>query len=112
MKKEKYNITEHIAGLYEKSKDLPDKVFYVARDECINYCKVTTKTLELACAFAERFEVCIYDSWADDDSFDCWGIWEDAYDEVNYDDIEEWESIYDLDNYSFKYGEWPDYISH
>jgi len=27
MKKEKYNITEHIAGLYEKSKDLPDKVF-------------------------------------------------------------------------------------
>jgi len=29
MKKEKYNITEHIADLYEKSKDLPDKVFIV-----------------------------------------------------------------------------------
>ena len=110
MKQENYSLTLEISKLYEKSKSLPDKVFYVARNGYINYCKVTTKTLELACKFAEEFECCIYDLWADDETEDCWGIWYNQYEEVDYKDIEEWEDIYDLDSYSFKGWTYPDYI--
>ena len=43
MKQEKYEITENIFDLYEKSKDLKDKMFIVENEVNFTYYKVTTK---------------------------------------------------------------------
>ena len=61
MKQEKYEITENIFDLYEKSKDLKDKMFIVENEVNFTYYKVTTKTEELAIAFCNEYECTVYE---------------------------------------------------
>lgn len=105
MKEENYKLTSHIEELYEKSKDLEDKVFYISLYGNQPY-KVTTKTLELACAFAEECESSIYDLWADDDN-DIYNNWVGRFEEIKYEDIEVGDEIWDLDDYNFEYCKFP-----
>lgn len=104
MNEENYKLTGRIEELYEKSKDLKDKTFYVYAEGYRIY-KVTTKTLELACVFAEECEDSLYDLWADDD-IDTYGYWNNKFKEIKYEDIKN-DKIYDLDDYDFEYCKFP-----
>lgn len=102
MKQENYKMA-NISDLYEKSKDLEDKMFIVENEANLVYYKVTTKSEELAIAFCDEYECSVYDLYANDDVEDCWGWWEGWMKVVNYDDLEIGEEVWDLDNCSFEW---------
>lgn len=108
MKQDNYNLTQTISDLYEQAQNIPDRVFYITDGH--NYCKVTTKTLKLACKFAEEFESTVFDTWASDEDFCCYGNWEGSYQEIDYDNIIDKCHIYNLDTYDFEYCKYPDYL--
>jgi hypothetical protein len=107
MKQEKYKITENIFDLYEKSKDLKDKMFIVENEVSLTYYKVTTKTEELAIAFCNEYECTVYDSYANDEMEDCWGWWKNHFKIINFVDLGQNEDVIDLDDYNFDWCEEP-----
>ena len=105
MKQENYKMTVNISNLYEKSKDLEDKMFIVENEVSLTYYKVTTKTEELAIAFCDEYECTFYDSYANDEVEDCWGWWENQFKIINFADIR--DDVIDLDDYNFDWCEEP-----
>ena len=110
MKQEKYEITENIFDLYEKSKDLKDKMFIVENEVNFTYYKVTTKTEELAIAFCNEYECTVYDSYANDEVEDCYGWWKNHFKIIDFADLEQGEEVIDLDDYNFIWCEEPKII--
>lgn len=105
MKQEIYEMTKYISDLYEKSKDLEDKMFIVENEVSLICYKVTTKTEELAIAFCNEYECTVYDSYANDEVEDCWGWWENHFKIIDFADIR--DDVIDLDDYNFDWCEEP-----
>jgi hypothetical protein len=110
MKQEKYQLTSYISDLYEKSKDLEDKIFIVENEVSLTYYKVNTKTEELAIAFCNEYECTVYDSYANDEVEDCWNWWKNHFKIINFDDLRQNEDVIDLDDYNFIWCEEPKII--
>ena len=104
MKQENYQLISYISDLYEKSKDLKDKMFIVENEANLTYYKVTTKTEKLAIAFCDEYECSCYDLYSNGDEDDCpWNWWKGWMKVVNYDDLDIGEEVWDLDNHSFEW---------
>lgn len=71
---------------------------------CYRYYKVYAENLENAVNIIKKYEMHIYDLYADDGEFDVYGWWNRGeYKEVSYDDIEVGYEIFDLADYKIDY---------